>query len=87
MPSGSAQGLKNGPKVDKRSQARAVHTVVSNGENPPKISSSRDFTSFSINVSAYSHHLRFRSLHALHIENLSNRMYDHSVSQIFQSYF
>ena len=47
-----------------------------------------DFTSFSIKVSAYSPNFRFRSLSALHFQNLSNRCrhkYDTSISRDFQS--
>ena len=63
------------------------HTVVSNSENPPKISSSKVISRvFSIQVSAYSHNFRIRSLCALHIQNFSNRCrhkYDLPISRFF----
>jgi hypothetical protein len=63
------------------------HTVVSNSENPPKIRSPKVISRvFSIQVSAYSHNFRIRSLCALPIQNFSNRCrhkYDLPISRFF----
>ena len=59
-------------------------TVVPKGSNPPKEGSlvfPNNFQHFDF---------RFRLLHALHIQNLSNcyrHKYDQSISRIFQSFF
>ena len=65
--------------------------MVPNGRNPPKISSldviSRVFSTIFQKVYFY---FRFRGLHAIHIQNLSNscrNKYDQSISRIFESYF
>ena len=68
-------------------RSAAVAQWFQMAKNPPKNKFNQsDFTSFSIQVSAYSHNFHFRSLSALHFQNLSNRCrhkYDPSISRIF----
>ena len=71
-------------------RASQARTEVPNVKNPPKTSSLDVFLRFFFRISAYSNDFRFRSLHALHIQNLSNccrHNYDQSISRFSKSIF
>ena len=68
-------------------RARLARTEVPNVKNPPKTSSLDVFLRFFFRISAYSNDFRFRSLHALHIQNLSyccRHKCNQSISRIFK---
>ena len=75
-------------KLHSKRQTRRT-TVVPKRKNPPKIDSHK-VSSRVFQVSANSKNFRFRLLHELHIQNLSNHCrhkYDPSFHEFFESHF